>query len=190
MPELNTPRLILTPVDRSIRFEDERSIIDELRRIGFINNEINVVDNHHCFDFGENFLHQITFLGCSPTLYSDDPASQDVFISIILHPAIAFAYSSETPPPRCPHCHKTDKNWKQYLKNWQQQADIKETCPNCEQPFHFTEMIWKKNGGYGKLLIQIHGVQEQLAIPNPSLLDTLAAFTDSKWNYFFAENHD
>jgi len=188
MLNLNTARLILTPQDNAFILKDIMPFISELAAEKFLSNELECSNDYLCFETGDDFLHQITFLGCSPTLYAtDDTGDNKTFISIKQHNEIQFANSSAIPPARCPHCRKTDKNWSQYLKNWQQSPQSNESCPHCQQAFNFSEMKWKKNGGYGKLLIQIHGIQEQLAVPNQIFLDHLHALTNTHWEYFFAE---
>jgi len=187
MPNLNSPRLILSPEKTNFYFSDFERLLAQLLAAEFIGKELDSAGNYRCFDLGESFLHQITFLGCSPTIYSDaDPENRDIFVSIAQHDLIQFAHSSSMPPARCPHCHKTDSNWQQYFQHWTESAELTETCPQCGKKFHFTEMKWKKNGGYGRLLIQIHGIQEQLAIPNQILLDELEKITNTRWVYFFA----
>ena len=188
MPNLNSPRLILSPENIKFSLPDYGLLISQLLAAEFLGNELESPGKYHCFDLGENFLHLITFLGCSPTIFSDDDSQdKDIFISIVQHDAIKFAHSSSVPPARCPHCNKTDKNWQQYFKHWTDNSGTTASCPQCGESFNFTEMKWKKNGGYGKLLIQIHGVQEQLAVPNQALLDELEKNTNTKWIYFFAD---
>jgi len=187
MPNLNTPRLILTPVNNQFTVSKPDIFIQALLTLRFIGHELTVSENYRCFEIGDDFLHQITFLGCSPTLFSADNQDNDTFISIAQHQDIQFGFSSAIPPARCPHCRKTDKNWQQYFQRWDNKPDTKETCPNCNEMFRFSDMRWKKNGGYGKLFIQIHGVQEQLAIPNQSFMDELQSITHTDWKYFFAE---
>ena len=185
MPELKNPRLVLTPVIKNKLTFSRSDLIKQLQQCHFLAELKNEEAQYQCFEIGEDFLHQVSFLGCSPTLFSDKN-DQDIFISIVEHDDIVFSNSSEVPPPRCPHCHKTDKNWKEYYQQWTDDKDSLTTCPNCEKTFSFSEMKWKKNGGYGRLLIQIHGIQEQLAIPNQILLDELEKITNTRWVYFFA----
>lgn len=187
MPNVNSPRLILSPEDIEFSLTDVNHFVKQLANLKLISSELKPVENYHCFDLGEDFLHLITYLGCSPTIYNtDDSSDNDTFISIAQHETIQFALSSAIPPARCPHCHKTDKNWSDYFQRWIDNPLTLESCPQCNNSFRFTEMKWKKNGGYGKLFLQIHGIQEQLAIPNQTLLDDLEAFTNTRWIYFFA----
>lgn len=187
MPNLNSPRLILTPEDNQFVLKDIGSLIQALTDLKFIDHELAPAKNYRCFEMGDDFLHQITFLGCSPTLFSSDNQTDDTFISIGQHEHIVFGNSSGIPPARCPHCRKTNKSWPQYLERWKHHPQTKEQCPDCDKSFNFSEMKWKRNGGYGKLLIQIHGVQEQLAVPNQSFIDALQSITQTNWEYFFAE---
>jgi hypothetical protein len=184
MLNLNTPRLILSPQLNEFSLTDIELFISRLTAQHFLGDELEPVNNYRCFETGEDFLHQITFLGCSPTLFSDDELK--TFISIAQHDSIQFGNSSPIPPARCPHCKKTDKNWPQYLQRWTDNAESTENCPQCKKDFHFTQMKWKRNGGYGQLFIQIHGIQEQLAIPNQSFIDELQLITNTNWEYFFA----
>lgn len=187
MPNLNSPRLILTPVDNQFILSNTDVFIQALSALKFIDHELSCSENYRCFAMGDDFLHQITFLGCSPTLFSAENNDSDTFISIIQHHRLQFAHSSTVPPARCPHCRKTDKNWQQYFQHWNQNPNTEETCPNCNETFIFSDMKWKRNGGFGKLLIQIHAVQEQLAIPNQTFVDELQSITGTNWEYFFAE---
>jgi len=187
MPELFNPRLVLTPVDKPGPSFNLSELTRQLQQLNFLAELKTTEAQYQCYEIGEDFLHQISFLGCSPTLFSDQN-DQDTFISIIEHDDIAFSHSSEIPPPRCPHCQKTDKNWKQYQQQWDDNKNSTVSCPSCGKTFSFTEMKWKKNGGYGRLLIQVHGVQENLAVPNPAFLDALKQITETEWEYFFADH--
>jgi len=187
MPEIHNPRLVLTPVDHTLVASKLDELINYLQQQEFISGSAEIVAEHRCYSIGENFLYQVSFLGCSPTLFSDD-GDQDIFISIIEHSDVSFAFSSEIPPPRCPHCQKTDKSWRQYFQHWTENKNKQEICPNCGDAFSFVDMKWKKNGGYGKCFIQVHGVQENLAVPNPAFLQSLQQFTQTEWEYFFADN--
>ena len=187
MPNLNSPRLILTPIDNQFILSNIEVFIQALSALKFIGRELTSSENYRCFEIGDDFLHRITFLGCSPTLFSANNTDSDTFISIAQNQHVQFGHSSTIPPARCPHCRKTDKSWQQYFQRWNKNSGAEETCPNCNETFNFSDMKWKKNGGYGKLFIQIHGVQEQLAIPNQSFMDELQSITHTNWEYFFAE---
>ena len=187
MPNLNSPRLILTPVDNQFILNKTDVFIQALSELKFIDHELTSSEHYRCFEIGDDFLHQVTFLGCSPTLYSASNADDNTFISITQNNNIQFGHSSSVPPPRCPYCRKTDKKWPQYFQHWNDNLDAEEICPSCNKTFKFSEMKWKKNGGFGKLFIQIHGVQEQLAVPNQSFMDALQSITHTDWEYFFAE---
>ena len=187
MPKLNSPRLILSPRQNDFNLKGYQAFIAHLTENNFLGPELESDNNHQCFETGDDFLHQITYLGCSPTLYSnDDTDGSKTFISIIQHDNIQFVNSSPIPPARCPHCQKTDKNWPLYFEHWANNNTKTETCPQCGTDFNFTQMKWKKNGGYGKLFIQVHGIQEQLAVPNRSFIDLLESLTETDWEYFFA----
>ena len=184
---LNTPRLILSPQENEFKLANIELFISQLTGLEFLGNELEPSGHYQCFETGDNFLHQITFLGCSPTLFSsDDTDDTKIFISIAQHHDTQFANSSPVPPGRCPHCQKTDKNWPQYLQHWSSDKTSIEKGTQCEKKFHFTQMKWRKNAGYGQLFIQIHGIQEQLAVPNQNFIDELQSLTDTNWEYFFA----
>ncbi|MDH5425502.1 MAG: hypothetical protein OEY29_10930 [Gammaproteobacteria bacterium] len=187
MLNLNTPRLILSPQQNEFSLSNIKLFISKLSELDFIGSELGPSADYQCFETGDDFLHQITFLGCSPTLFSADNSDDSkTFISIAQHQQIQFANSSPLPPARCPHCQKTDKNWPLYLQHWSDNNDSFESCPNCHKDFNFTQMKWKKNAGYGQLFIQIHGIQEQLAVPNQIFMDELQSLTHTPWEYFFA----
>ena len=187
MINLESPRLILSPQTKEFYFTDLENFLRQLTELKFLGSKLITNNHYHCFDIGDNFLHQISYLGCSPTLFSAQESDlQTTFTSIVQHDNIQFAHSSSIPPARCPHCNKTDKNWPLYQQHWENNSDSIETCPHCQQSFSFTDMKWKKNGGYGRLFIQVHGIQEQLAIPNQTFLAELATLTKTDWNYFFA----
>lgn len=188
MTSLNNPRLVLTPKDKTGSLSDFPDLISSLIGSGFIGQKRNCEEAYDCYETGDDFLHQVTFLGCSPTLINDSTGENEIFVSIYQSDEIIFAHSSDVPPPRCPHCNKSDKNWRLHFQQWQSDKLSLSTCPNCRTEFPFTKMKWKKNGGYGKLLIQIHGVQEQLAVPNPQFLDMLQQISGTSWEFFFADH--
>lgn len=182
MNNLNNPCLILTPLQNEFCLTDTSSFLTTLTELKFLGHLLS--KNESDFEAGEDFLHKITFLGCSPTLYSDN--GSDIFIRIIQSRHLQFFHCDSMPPPRCPHCHKTNKDWPVNYQHWLNNKDVVDACPDCDKDFNFASMKWKKNGGYGKLLIQIHGVQEQLAVPNQNFLTELEMITGTQWEYFFA----
>ena len=187
MLNLESPRLILTPQQNDFNLSDLESFTAQLSDHHFLGNELEATNNYRCYETGDDFLHLITFLGCSPTLFANDDSDElKTFISITQHYTIQFGNSSPIPPARCPHCKKTDKNWPDYFQHWSTDNSTTENCPHCKQDFNFAQMKWKKNGGYGQLFIQIHGIQEQLAVPNQSFIDKLESLTNTNWEYFFA----
>ena len=189
MLNLESPRLILTPQENNFNLADLEPFITQLTGQHFLGCELDTNNNYRCFETGEDFLHQITFLGCSPTLFVNNESDVlKTFISIAQHNVIQFGNSSPIPPARCPHCKKTEKAWPDYLQHWSTDNSTLENCTHCQKDFHFTQMKWKKNGGYGQLLIQIHGIQEHLAVPNQIFINELEAFTKTNWEYFFAIN--
>jgi hypothetical protein len=187
MPVVDNPRLILTPKQKDFRIEAMEFLLNALTQAGFIGDELEQTNDFKCYEYGEDYLHLISYLGCSPAVTSTNSAGDtESFISIRQFETIQFAYSSAVPPPRCPHCQKTDKNWPQYWHNWQLDLTATQQCIHCEQHFNFAEMKWKKNGGTGSLLIQVHGIQEHLAVPSPALMSMLEQATGTSWHYFFA----
>ncbi|MDH5518765.1 MAG: hypothetical protein OEY36_13260 [Gammaproteobacteria bacterium] len=185
MPSSDNPRLILTPQPNEFILAETASFISALTELKFLGALLYESNSESSFECGDDFLHKISFLGCSPTLYSD--AGSDLIIRVLQSSQLQFFHCHSMPPPRCPHCQKTDKNWSDIYQLWQQNNNAVSVCPHCQKEFNFSNMKWKKNGGYGKLLIQIHGIQEQLAVPNQTFLSELEATTDTCWEYFFAE---
>lgn len=191
MPALNNPRLILTPRQKDFQTDNMDNLISQLKEANFIGMELNPAEDFRCFEFGDDYLHMISYLGCSPAVTSLNEAGEnESFISIKQFEQIQFGFSSSVPPARCPHCNKTEKNWQQLWQHWQHDPAIVHECAHCHSSFHFTDMKWKKNGGTGSLLLQVHGIQEHLAVPAPALTELLQQTTGTAWHYFFACKHD
>ena len=194
MIELSSPRMILTPVDRQFQLKSNQSLVSALTDIGLIAEYFTTKHGADCYKTGDAYLQFVTYLGCAPVLsYIDDENSgyNLTFISLINSRQMLFDYCSPKPPPRCPNCGHGLRDWQPVIHQWQQQPDNNRwQCTQCHRDIEITRLKWRKNAGFGHVFLQLHGIQEQLAVPNEGLLSTLEQTTNTKWHYFYACQHN
>jgi hypothetical protein len=140
---------------------------------------------------GDNFLKLIAFMGCSPYIEFEPPASgEENFCFVrLLGPfdERQFIYGKNVRPPQCPHCFgKTDKskNFPQQTKNNPEQNW---TCPSCDKDNHLADLNWRKQAGAASLFIVINSIFPSEAIPGNELLNALKNSTDCEWKYFYLQ---
>lgn len=141
---------------------------------------------------GDDFLQQVTFMGCSPYLkvYPDDEQDSD-FCRISI-PSQASVVDYKAGPvataPRCPLCRKAGQFQENLVQQWQQKKNnFKILCSHCQQSLPLYDLDWRRNAGYYQFHIRVSNIFPKEAIPNQDLLDWLASITKKDWKYFYAQ---
>ncbi|MGD2119260.1 MAG: hypothetical protein PVG66_12930 [Chromatiales bacterium] len=180
--------LFLSPANPFASNDNTQNLEALLREQGLIDQPWQGHENSYLC--GENFLQQITFMGCSPYLEFSPPSDgRDNFCHVILHhyEHCRMFSGRQTAPPRCPSCRYRIAEWRDLL----QQHDVADeqqlwTCPKCAEQYHPARLDWRQNAGAGKLLVEIRNIFPGEAVPVDSLLLKLGKLTDErKWRYFY-----
>jgi len=181
MPE----KLILHYCQPEHRPDDVQALVEQLTNIGFLGDKYNKFDQGH-FLAGPEFLQYISFIGCSPTVYTK-PEDQDnagfchVEISGI-SPEPGFLGGDHVNKFWCPHCRY--KHADAGIIARINPATVWH-CPECGESTATIELNFREYGGFGRFYIGVWGIGEGLALPSDRLMDKLATFTGENWRYFY-----
>lgn len=174
-----TASLFLHPLDErwSLSVED---LADRLHSLGFIANEIK--DSSNRFYIGKQFLNQVIFLGCSPSIQFIDEHGDGKFCFITIHcysQARLMVSAKQARPPQCPACKKVIKEWNI--------VDVEQAwcCPHCATASPVNAYNWKHSAGCAQIFIEVTDVFPKEAIPQPTFLQQLQDQTGTSWGYFY-----
>ncbi len=183
--------LYLHPRDPYQSF-DTTAIAEVLRKIGFIGDRFEFRGAQH-YKPGEEFLHLLTFLGCSPVVALGEPGlTGEEFCHIEftgVSEAPLFAAGDNVKVPRCRHCNQRIDDWQAMVESWRSQGIGQWSCPNCGQNTPLHRLKWKQCAGFGRQFIKVWGIFEGEAVPGEELLNTLRAITHNEWDYFYLRTH-
>lgn len=174
-------RLIFHPVNAQ-NSVDRNQLIDCLIKLGFIDSQ--PVQNNH-YLAGEQFLTQITFLGCSPNINLTPTENEEhCYISILENSGIARCPGyTQNAKPKCPHCTRRLANWPTH--NFKLNDDTC-TCDKCGENSLFSELIWKHESAYTRSGFQVAHIYPHEAVPGDPFLQQLSQLTGIDWNYCYA----
>lgn len=140
---------------------------------------------------GDDFLQNVTFMGCSPYLkvYPDNDHDTD-FCRIAIPSSIGsvqYISNPQATAPRCPSCRKAGYFPDNIIEHWNiQQENAVVTCGNCQQSSHLYDLDWRRNAGFCQFYMRISNIFPKEAIPNEALLEWLAGLSKTDWKYFYA----
>lgn len=179
-----TSRLIFHPVNAQQPL-DQAHIVNCLIELGFINAR---AFRNNQYLAGEQFLSQITFLGCSPNI-SLIPGEADEHCSISLlensEQARCLGYTHSA-KPKCPHCTRRLANWP--IENFQLN-DQQCTCDKCGEHCNYSELIWKHECAYARSGFQVTHIYPHEAVPGDQFLEQLSRLSGLDWNYCYANSN-
>ncbi len=143
--------------------------------------------NHH--RSGEQFMEQLTFVGCSPfiALQPEEAEADQPYCAIHLPQPKNYysAVDSMNTPPRCPHCRKAHPSWQQAMQQWQQDQTQFWSCHVCEKTSAPWQWNWRKQAAFGRSVIEILNIHPHEAIPGQSLMDALQTLSQTPWQYAY-----
>jgi len=184
--------LYLHPRDPHTLF-DAPALAEALRDIGFINDRFLFRDAEH-FKPGEEFLHLLTFLGCSPVVSLGEPgATGDEFCHIeFTEPAdeVHFIAGDNIKVPRCRHCNQRIDEWKAMMEMWQREGVAEWQCPHCGHSTPLHRLKWKQCAGFGRQFLKVWGIFEGEAVPGEELMSALRHASQLEWDYFYCRTQD
>lgn len=180
--------LILLPKPIINHIPNLHTIVNYLQNIKFIGDQLQSSN----FLVGDNFLHLITFMGCSPYIELEPQLNNKPFCYVHidgpwLKPQLR--YNHHTKPPRCNKCRQRMIHWQQFIKLWlEYPTQNLIECPHCHQQQCLLDLIWRKDAGCGYLFINIENIYPGEAVPVPKFLTELATITNTTWQYFYIQS--
>jgi len=188
-------KLILHTADPHWVPDDAGELRRVLREIGLIGAEFSCAGRtHYCA--GENFLHLLSFLGCSPSVALEPPLDQEApddaakaFCHVHLGvPQSRVQFLSDPGTvPRCPRCRQRIEQWRDVITTWQQAPeDYSWQCPGCGHEMCPRQLDWRQGAGFGRLFIEIWGIHPHEAVPGDRLLAALRRVSGGEWCFFYA----
>lgn len=159
------------------------SLIAHLRALGFVGAPL--AAPHAGWAMGENFLHLLTFMGCSPHVRLEPLHSTDTdFCHLTLHqyPQTQLLFNPLSKTCRCRSCGKpVATDWAAFNP----QADFWD-CPFCgEHHAALQDLRWRNDGGCARQFCEVHGIYPGEAQPVAHLLQSLKDFSGTDWHYFY-----
>jgi hypothetical protein len=184
-------KLVLHPRDANFALTSWDGLIAHLREVAFLEGPLNKKQQNRFF-VGERFLHNITFMGCSPAVELTPPTdgSQDfchIHFSEIT-PGPRFRSASQNVFARCPHCRKRISNWEQAVSRWSKDSSaVNFNCDKCAELVSLYQLGWRHTAGFARLFIDIYSIYPQEGVPTDPFLSLLETQTGVQWDYFFTE---
>lgn len=182
-PEQRVAQLVLYPQQPDLACERVQ-LTGTLKDLGFIGQALGRSDRYL---IGENFLSQISFLGCSPAIEFDPATLGDssalehvthIFVSPVFR-SPRFVFDPQSARPICTQCGTRIDEWHTQVTG----AMLR--CPHCHQRAPLEAFRWRRTAGRARLFVSVLNVYPREAIPSDGFLRQLEAATGSPWNYFY-----
>lgn len=180
-------KLCLHPQDEHTTLTDPRPALAALERLGVIGTPF-LLDGHAHYQTGPAFLEQLSFLGCSPVIELEPPATDQeaaarrgAFCHLQLHThAEPQLRRRPEPLPRCRQCRTSLPAERLTIPLI--------TCPQCGASGSPAALNWRQAGAYARLFLDIWGIHPAEAVPSDPLLATLTASTGTDWGFCYLKD--
>jgi len=182
---VNDGRLLLVPSDVTTPLPELSQLLACVSGRGLTGERLD--EEGRILAAGPRFPELITFLGCSPYLRLDpDPSGGEAFCHVGVRGPFErprLIVGRNTRPPRCPGCHRQIVEWQAGL------GDETIHCHQCGGVFPLESIAWRRNGGFGRLFLELFNVFPGEAVPSEELLGALREITPSRgeWGYFYLQ---
>lgn len=180
------PRAPLDTVEAS-------KLVAALQALGFISESFEFKGAVH-YRPGEEFLHLLTFLGCSPVVALGEPGlTGEEFCHIEFTPVTEkplFIAGDNIKVPRCRHCNQRIDDWARMIEEWKSTGSGDWHCPLCDHTTPLHRLKWKQCAGFGRQFIKVWGIFEGEAVPGEELLSALRQVGGLEWDYFYTRTQN
>lgn len=188
---MNDALLVICPEDPKCRAPSIEHLASCLTTAGLAGEAItqDVYTPNQRYMAGENFLDLIAFLGCSPHIRLEPDKDHQSFCHVNIvrnqQQSIVFRQGAQTKPPRCPVCRKPLRDWRMLIPSGALTDEHNWRCPECGRDALPWQFDWRKTAGFGRCFIEITDIYPKEALPQSSLLDTLAHQFSMSWTWFY-----
>jgi hypothetical protein len=189
--------MLLTPADPDCPPVSTETLAGTLQTIGFIGPPLPLRDET-IYPVGEHFLQLVTFLGCSPRIELEPPASMTEletatrtgsFCHVSLPTAdggLQFRAGELTPNPRCPSCRQPEPDWRALIRAWRERPAVLDwSCQACGYHGRLTELNFRKTAGFGRSFVEIRGIHPAEAVAGEALLARLRTLAGGEWRTLY-----
>ncbi|MEO5342648.1 MAG: hypothetical protein H7842_04810 [Gammaproteobacteria bacterium SHHR-1] len=186
---MSTGQLYLCPAEPDLLLPAE-PLLDLLQALQLCAEPLSGRDQ--AYAVGTDFMHWISFTGCSPLIRFSPESDQDRdFCHLRLHrisgPRPQFLYASNSRPPACPQCRKGLSGWLPLMQRWQLDGSAL-ACPHCASHIDPRRLNWQRQAGMGRTLLEIFNIFPGEARPLPGLLEQLGKHHSGQaWRYFYLQ---
>jgi len=177
---MKNEQLVLTPENIQYLPNNIPGLLNDLKQAGLISDL-----SSYCFKTGENFSGLISFLGCSPSIpESNKPDGLSITFEFY-NSGARFLGGKNVSSPRCAKCKHEFSDWRQLLKQWQDNNNTLITCPGCNHETLVPALNWRYRAAFASCAIVINEISEGTALPADALLQLLENFSGCSWDYFY-----
>jgi hypothetical protein len=141
---------------------------------------------------GEQFLHYLTFMGCSPSVELTPPTDGSLDFRHIhfseITPETRFRCASQNVFARYPQCRKRISNWTQAVSIWSKDSSaVNFTCDKCPEQVSLYQLGERHTVGFARMFIDIYSIYTQEGIPTDQFLFLLETQAGAQWDYLFSD---
>lgn len=168
-------RMVVYPASVDYRVSDRDAFRCMLTDIGFVDGN----------EPGSNFMKWLTFIGCSPSMGSNQDYNNYSVELVMMGDAPVLLTSARHPAPACPAC--GHRNTGEAAASNIVLSDSMYTwlCNSCGRKTSIAEINWRHKLAIAVDYIVIHGVFEGEVVPADGLLDQLAEISGTSWSYCY-----
>ena len=131
------------------------------------------------YQAGPEYLHLVTYLGCSPHIRLGGDLDHHSAAWIQLDnplPAPRLIHGANTRAPRCRACGGR-------LEDWRAARPGDVACADCRTPWEGLD--WRRGAAFVHQAVALHGIFEGEAVPSERLMAGLRETTGVDWDYFY-----
>lgn len=179
-------RLLLCPLDAWFA-PDADALLARLRELELCADPLSQWPD--AYAAGDDFMRWISFAGCSSFVNLEpESAGDEAFCHLRLRrsqgEAPLFVSGANTKAPLCPNCKTPWESWSEVMQDWP--ANRQDChCPECQQPLDPLRLNWRRQAGFGRLLLECWNIFPGEARPIDALYQELEKATGVTWGYFF-----
>lgn len=182
----STGRLLLAPLDPWFA-PDAAALLRHLQQIELCAEPLPQWPD--AWAAGDDFMRWISFAGCSSFVNLEpESAGDEAFCHLRLLQSSTdqplFVAGRSTKAPLCPECKTPWGQWPEAMPRWTGNSQTF-ACPNCASDLDPLKLNWRRQAGFGRLLLDFWNIFPGEARPIDGLFSELEKVTGTRWGHFF-----